>query len=152
MRPSGCEHDFTSLNEGDSRHGHGVRIEIRTGINTGEAVTTLDPPAGEALVTGVAVNAAARLEQLADPGQTVVAERTARLGAGILVSRDLGFAQLRGKEERGSDVRVARRRSPGSAARGIPGVHAPLVGRERELDLLLGPPGAGGSGKAARTS
>src|SRR5204862_522324 len=55
---------------------HGVTMEIRTGINTGEAVAALDAAPGEAIVTGVAVNTAARLEQLAEPGQTVVAERT----------------------------------------------------------------------------
>ena len=33
-------------------------------------------------MTGVAVNTAARLEQLAEPGQTVVAERTARAAPG----------------------------------------------------------------------
>ena len=59
-------------------HTYGITMEIRTGINTGEAVATLDPPPGEAIVTGAAVNAAARLEQLAEPGQTIVAERTAR--------------------------------------------------------------------------
>ena len=52
------------------------------------------------MVTGVAVNAAAaRLEQLAEPGQTLVAERTVpsrRPGSG---SDDLGLLQLRGKEE-----------------------------------------------------
>ena len=36
-----------------------------------------DPRPGEPLATGDAVNAAARIEQAAEPGQVLVAERTA---------------------------------------------------------------------------
>jgi class 3 adenylate cyclase len=113
----------------------GLELEIRTGVNTGAAVATPQAAPGEPLVTGVAVNAAARLEQLAEPGQTVVAERTARAAPGFLFE-DLGPQQLRGKEEAvrayllvGADAQAD--------VRGLPGMHAPLVGRDRELDLLL---------------
>ena len=41
----------------------GVRLEVRTGVNTGEVVTG-DPGIGDALVLGDAVNVAARLEQV----------------------------------------------------------------------------------------
>ena len=114
---------------------YGITMEIRTGINTGEAVATLDPPPGEAIVTGAAVNAAARLEQLAEPGQTIVAERTARAAPGFVFD-DLGEQQLRGREE---PVRafLLLSETPNAMTRGLPGMHAPLVGRERELDLLL---------------
>ena len=44
--------------------GWGVRLTIRTGVNTGEVVAG-DPTAGQRLVTGDAVNVAARLEQAA---------------------------------------------------------------------------------------
>ena len=114
---------------------HGVGIEVRTGINTGEAMATLDPPPGEAMVTGVAVNAAARLEQLAEPGQTLVSERTARSAPGFRF-HDLGLRALRGKDERVRTFALLGA-APEQVARGIPGVSAPLVGRERELDLLM---------------
>lgn len=78
---------------------HGLKMEIRTGINTGEAVAALDPAPGEAIVTGVAVNTAARLEQLAEPGQTIVAERTMRAAQGF-VFEELGHQQLRGRSSR----------------------------------------------------
>jgi len=124
---------LVALNRELAAHG-GVRIEIRTGINTGEAITTLDPPPGEAMVTGVAVNAAARLEQLAEPGQTLVAERTARFAPGFRFE-DLGLVQLRGKQERVRAFALLAA-EPELAKRGLPGVEAPLVGRERELHLL----------------
>jgi class 3 adenylate cyclase len=114
---------------------HGVAMEIRTGLNTGEAVAALDPAPGEAIVTGVAVNTAARLEQLAEPGQTVVAERTVRAAPAFRFD-ELGPTQLRGKQE---PVRafLLLGEIPDAPTRGLPGVHAPLVGREGELDLLL---------------
>ncbi len=114
---------------------HAIRIEVRTGINTGEAVTTFNPAPGEGMVTGVAVNAAARLEQLAEPGQTLVAERTVRAAPGFRFD-DLGLLQLRGKEEHVHAFSLLGA-EPDAAIRGIPGVRAPLVGREQELDLLL---------------
>ena len=46
----------------------GVTLENRTGVNTGEVVAG-DPTAGQRLVTGDAVNVAARLEQAA-PART----------------------------------------------------------------------------------
>ena len=113
----------------------GLELEIRTGINTGEAVATPHASPGEPLVTGVAVNTAARLEQLAEPGQTIVAERTARAAPGFHFD-DLGPQQLRGKEEavRACLLLAA---DPKAETRGLPGMHAPLVGRDRELDLLV---------------
>ncbi len=114
---------------------HAIRIEVRTGINTGEAVTTFNPAPGEGIVTGVAVNAAARLEQLAEPGQILVAERTVRAAPGFRFE-DLGALQLRGKEQ-GVRAFSLLGAEPDAAIRGIPGLRAPLVGREQELDLLL---------------
>ena len=51
----------------------GIALEIRTGINTGEVLAAVNPDPGEPMVTGDAVNAAARLEQGAEPGEIVVA-------------------------------------------------------------------------------
>jgi class 3 adenylate cyclase len=47
-------------------------IELRIGVNTCEVVAE----AGETLVTGDAVNVAARLEQAAEPGEILIGEAT----------------------------------------------------------------------------
>ena len=47
----------------------GVEIAVRTGIHTGEVVAG-DPSRGQTLVTGDAVNTAARLEQAAAPARS----------------------------------------------------------------------------------
>ena len=78
----------------------GVTLQVRTGVNTGEVLATIDPKPGEAMVTGDAVNAAARLEQVAEPGQIVASERTVR-AARSFRSMPLGEIELKGKGEPG---------------------------------------------------
>ena len=69
--------------ERGARTRSGVRLQVRIGVNTGEVVAG-DPSAGQALVTGDAVNVAARLEQHAAPGEILLGERdrTARARRG----------------------------------------------------------------------
>jgi class 3 adenylate cyclase len=112
----------------------GVELRIRTGVNTGEVLAATNPQPGEAMATGDAVNVAARLEQAAEPGQIVVAQRTARAARGFRF-RELQTAELRGKAEPVSIVLLLGE-APGAAERGVPGLQAPMVGREQELELL----------------
>jgi class 3 adenylate cyclase len=56
---------------------------MRVGINTGEVIAVAEARPGEALATGDAVNAAARLEQAARPGQVLVSERTTQAARGF---------------------------------------------------------------------
>ena len=53
----------------------GVDVEVRIGVNTGAVVTGTD----DSLVTGDAVNVAARLEQAAEPGEVLLGSETYRL-------------------------------------------------------------------------
>jgi class 3 adenylate cyclase len=53
-------------------------LTLRIGVNTGEVVATRENAAGDFLITGDAVNVAARLQQHADPGAILVGERTRR--------------------------------------------------------------------------
>jgi class 3 adenylate cyclase/tetratricopeptide (TPR) repeat protein len=112
---------------------HGVELQVRIGVNTGEVMAVTDPLPGEAMVTGDAVNAAARLEQTAEPGEILVSERTARASRDMLFDgpRTLG---LRGK---GESMRVFTLAGTGTELpRGNTGLRAPIVGRDRELALL----------------
>ncbi|HEU4528546.1 MAG TPA: adenylate/guanylate cyclase domain-containing protein [Actinomycetota bacterium] len=56
----------------------GATLRIRTGVNTGEVVAG-DPARSETLVSGDAVNVAARFEQAAEPGEILIGEETHRL-------------------------------------------------------------------------
>ena len=75
---SRCATGWPALNEELGRD-RGVRLEVRIGVNTGEVVAG-DPTAGQALVTGDAVNVAARLEQAAAPGEILIGRRDTSAG------------------------------------------------------------------------
>jgi class 3 adenylate cyclase len=63
---------------GELERDWGVALRSRIGVNTGEVVAG-DPSAGQTLVTGDAVNVAARLEQSAEPGEILIGETTHHL-------------------------------------------------------------------------
>jgi class 3 adenylate cyclase len=116
---------------------YGVRLAMRTGVNTGNVVASLDIRADSGMVTGDAVNAAARLEQTADPGQILVSERTAR-SAREFRFREVGPLTVRGKSRPVATVELVDEglELPGGRKRGITGLRAPMVGRDHELELL----------------
>jgi class 3 adenylate cyclase/tetratricopeptide (TPR) repeat protein len=112
---------------------HGLTLDMRIGVNTGEVLAATSPQPGEPMVTGDAVNVAARLEQSAEPGQIVVAERTARAARSFRF-RELGPVELKGKDQPVPAVLVLD--LPEHLERGVPGLSAPMVGRDQELQLL----------------
>ena len=56
----------------------GPQQAVRIGVNTGEVVATRDNATSDFLITGDAVNVAARLQQIAEPWSILCGERTAR--------------------------------------------------------------------------
>jgi len=122
-----------AVNE-DLARAHGITLAIRIGVNTGEVLATTEPRPGEPMVTGDVVNAAARLQSLAEPGAVVAGERTRRSARGFRFE-DLGAAELRGKARPVRAFRLVGE-TDAVADRGIPGLHAPMVGRDAELDVL----------------
>src|SRR5207247_7649494 len=71
---------------------HDVTLEVRIGVNTGEVIATTEPRAGESMVTGDAVNAAARLESAAAPGEVIASERTGQAVSGFRVEDEGSIA------------------------------------------------------------
>jgi AAA ATPase domain/Adenylate and Guanylate cyclase catalytic domain len=124
---------LNELNDGLSQT-HGISLQMRIGLNTGEVLAAVNPRPGEPMVTGDAVSTAARLEQMAEPGQVVIAERTARAARGFRY-REVGAAELRGRERPVAAV-LLEDSAAGGPERGVPGLRAPMVGRDEELSLL----------------
>lgn len=72
-------------------------LQIRVGINTGEAVVHPEAESAERLVTGDTVNVAARLQTEAPPNGVLVSEATALAVAGTIDLGDQVRLDLKGK-------------------------------------------------------
>jgi len=104
-------------------------LQARIGIEAGEVVTG----AGDStFATGEALNLAARLQQLAEPGQILIGPAAHRLTLGRVEVEDIGPVQVRGRED---PVWVWAATAAGARPAGRVPV-TPLVGRDHELDLL----------------
>ena len=110
---------------------------VRVGVNTGEAVTAAADDK-QFMVSGDAVNVAARLQQGADPGEVVVGELTHQLTRNAIDYEPREPVVAKGKPEPLRAYRaVGARTQVPVQKRGVPGLQAALVGRQRELRLLL---------------
>ena len=123
------------LNESD----HALELQVRVGINTGEAVVALGarPERGEGIVTGDVVNTASRLQSAAPVGGVGVGEATFRATKEIFDYRELTPVVVKGKAEPLPiwQARSARARFGADLIR----THATaLVGRELEQNVLQG--------------
>jgi class 3 adenylate cyclase/tetratricopeptide (TPR) repeat protein len=111
----------------------GVRLQTRIGVNTGEVVAG-DPSTGQRLVTGDAVNVAARLEQAAAPGQILLGRVTHDLVRDAITVEPVEPLELKGKRERVEAflLHSVETGAPAFSRR----LDAPFVGRARELEAL----------------
>ncbi len=118
-----------------SASGDGRPLQLRIGVATGEVVAAHRDMAGTRAVslTGDPLTTAARLQQLAEPGEILIDDVTA-VGAETRIGCvRIGERQLRGQTRR---VGVNRLRGERRIVR-LPGIDtAPLVGRETEKALL----------------
>ena len=112
----------------------GVRLTVRTGVNTGEVVAG-DPTAGQRLVVGDAVNVAARLEQAAGAQEVLLGDLTYRLVRDYVDVEEVEPLELKGKSEPVPAYRLVAVRKGAERPRRL---DSPMVGRERELERLSG--------------
>jgi class 3 adenylate cyclase/tetratricopeptide (TPR) repeat protein len=108
-----------------------IEIENHTGVNTGEVIAG-DASTGQRLVTGDAVNTAARLEQAAGPGEIVLGDLTYRLARDEIEVEFIPPLVLKGKAEPVPAYRLVRIGSNVQARKS----GTPFVGRAAELGRL----------------
>ena len=106
-------------------------LEARFGVNTGEVVVGGE---GETLVTGDAVNVAARLEQSAAAGEVLIGAETRLLVRDAVVVEPLAPLGLKGKAAPVEAFRLVD--VIGDASPIARDLEAPLVGRERTATSL----------------
>jgi len=132
---------MVKLNNELKKQGQNIpALKMRIGINSGPVVVGSlgNDLKSELKVVGDTVNLAARLEGLAEPGTTNVSQATFMLVEGIFRFESLGEMDIKGKKRPEKVYRLIsssskRTRFDVSAEQGL----TPLVGRERELELLL---------------
>jgi class 3 adenylate cyclase len=120
-------------------HGrHGAEVGLRIGVNTGEVVSGREAAArGEMMVSGDAVNVAARLQQHASPGEVLVGQRTQAATSRTIAYREHEALDAKGKSEPVACwVAVSAAHEQAPPPRGVAGLSAPLVGRNEELAVL----------------
>src|SRR5205809_2663778 len=109
---------------------HGVSLAIRVGVNTGELMAESD----QNVVTGEAVNVAARLEQMAEPGTILTGERTYAATRDAFVFGEPAAREIRGKSAPVTVRRVFRPLADALDRR--KGMQVAMVGREQEVESL----------------
>jgi class 3 adenylate cyclase/tetratricopeptide (TPR) repeat protein len=138
---------IASLSE-ELRQRHGLSVQIRVGLNSGEVVVR---SVGSDLrmdytAVGQTTHLAGRMEQLAAPGQILLTEHTLRLAEGYVAAKSLGPVPVKGLA---APVAIYELSGPGpirsrlqlAAARGL----SRFVGRDVELaDLSAAMEQAGG--------
>jgi class 3 adenylate cyclase/tetratricopeptide (TPR) repeat protein len=135
VRAALAAHDrFTAFADG-VRTRYGAEVGLRIGVNTGEVVAGREAAArGELMVSGDAVNVAARLQQSATPGEVLVGERTH-----AATTRAVSYGPQREIDAKGKDAHVrawvALTVSPEPTIRSAR-LAAPFVGRDEELGVL----------------
>jgi class 3 adenylate cyclase/tetratricopeptide (TPR) repeat protein len=158
----GMRKTLAGLND-DFERTFGVRILIRTGVNTGEVVSG-GPAHEQPVLVGDAVNLASRLETACNPGEILLGETTYRLVSNAVIAEPLPPLELKGKRKPVAAWKLVDLVAVPADVRRL---DSPLVGRERqraqleeafgrvvqtktpEVITLMGPAGVGKSRLAA---
>jgi class 3 adenylate cyclase/tetratricopeptide (TPR) repeat protein len=113
-------------------------LEVRVAVNTGEVLASLEPRRGaeQGLVAGDVVNTASRLQTAAPVNGVLVGETTYNATSRVIEYRELPAVDAKGKAAPVPVWEAVEARSRyGSDVSFEP--RTALVGRERELDLLV---------------
>jgi len=112
-----------------------VTPNIRIGVNTGEVIAPVGQRVDRGTVYGDAVNVSARLQEAAEPGTVLAGERTYLAARNALRFSEPVRHALKGRAE---PVLARRLLGPETESRrGVPGLQAPMVGRDPELGTLV---------------
>jgi class 3 adenylate cyclase len=114
-------------------------LRVRVGINTGPVVVGIvgTEKANEYTAMGDAVNIAARMQATARAGSVLITAATHRFVSTLVEAVDVGILELKGKTDSVQAYEVTGLKAGATRTRGLPGVHAPMIGRDAQLARLL---------------
>jgi class 3 adenylate cyclase/tetratricopeptide (TPR) repeat protein len=116
------------------RTDHGIELSNHIGVNSGEVIAG-DAVTAQRMVTGDAVNTAARLEQAAGSGEVVLGDLTYRLARAQIEVEFMAPLNLKGKAEPVPAYRLVRVTAQAAAEAGS---STPFVGRDEEMGQMSG--------------
>ena len=115
---------------------HSVELALRIGVNTGEVIAPTEVRPDRPMVTGDAINVAARLQAAADPGSVLVGERTQRAAQSAFAFGQPTELRLKGKERPVVAYLLIGPIAGAVEAGPARNLQARVVGRDRELAIL----------------
>ena len=129
-------HRLEELNA-DFERQHQVTLGVRIGVNTGEVIAPGGPAPDQGFVAGDPVNTAQRLEAAADAGEILVGERTFAATQRAFHFGEPRMLELKGKVEAVRAYGLVEELAE-AMPRGMRGLTAPMIGRDREQVTLTG--------------
>ena len=128
---------LSELNQGFAAEGKPT-LKMRIGIEAGEVLVDLERASGrrDRMLTGDAVNTAARLQTAAEPGHIVAGPAVYASTKDVIEYAELDRLDLKGKAEPVPAWRVLRIKARIRGERPRLGMEARLVGRDEELAVL----------------
>jgi class 3 adenylate cyclase/tetratricopeptide (TPR) repeat protein len=128
---------LSELNRGFAAEGKPT-LEMRIGVEAGEVLVDLERASGprDRMLTGDAINTAARLQSAAEPGRIVVGPAVYASTKDVIEYRELEPLALKGKAEPVPAWAALRIKARTRGERPRLGLEARLVGRDEELAVL----------------
>ncbi len=128
---------LSELNRGFAAEGR-PQLAMRIGVEAGEVLVDLERASGprDRMLTGDAVNTAARLQTAAEPGHVVVGPAVYAATKEVIDYRELRPLELKGKAESVPAWDALRVRARRRGERASLGLEARLIGRDEELAVL----------------
>jgi class 3 adenylate cyclase/tetratricopeptide (TPR) repeat protein len=128
---------LSELNRGFAAEGR-PELSMRVGVEAGEVLVDVERASGprDRMLTGDAVNTAARLQTAAEPGRVVVGPAVYASTKDVIDYRELPPLELKGKAQAVPAWEALRVKARRRGERAPLGLESRLVGRDEELSVL----------------